>query len=77
MVPITGIERIVVGRSSPFANVDGVDLRVRPDSEAARPGDSLVPDVASEYLPGQVYVPHQKARSLPPGIARKFLGALE
>jgi hypothetical protein len=77
MVPITGIERIVVGRGSPFVNVDGVDLRVRPGSDAARPGDSLVPDVAAAYLPGQVYVPHQKARALPAGSTRTALGALE
>jgi hypothetical protein len=77
MVPISGIERIVVGCSNPFVNVDGTDLRVRPGSDAARPGDSLAPDVATAYFPGQVYVPHQKARALPAGGARKALSALE
>jgi hypothetical protein len=77
MVPITGLDRIVVGRDSPFANVDGADLRVRPGSDAALPGDPLRPDVPAEYLPVQVYVPHQKARALPARAARKVLGALE
>jgi len=67
----------VVGHASPFVNVDGADLRVRPGSDAARPGDPLVPDVPSAYLPVQVYVPHQKARALPAGTARTALGALE
>lgn len=75
--PIKGLDRIIVGRDSPFANVDGGDLRVRPGSDAARPGDPLAPDVAPEYLPAQVYVPHQKARALPAGTARRALGALE
>jgi hypothetical protein len=77
MAPIAGVDRLVVGRDSPFANVDGADLRVRPGSDAARPGDSLRPDVAAEYLPVQAYVPHQKARPLPAGTARTALGALE
>jgi len=77
IVPITGLDRIVVGHASPFVNVDGADLRVRPGSDAARPGDPLVPDVPSAYLPVQVYVPHQKARALPAGTARTALGALE
>ncbi len=77
MAPITGLDRTIVGHDSPFANLDGVDLRVRPGSDAARPGDQLAPDVATQHLPVQVYVPHQKARALPAGTARKALGALE
>ena len=77
MAPIAGLERIIRGRGSPFVDVDSADLRVLPGSDAARPGDPLAPDVASEYLPVQVYVPHQKAKPLPGGSARKALGALE
>jgi len=77
MAPIEGLERIVVGRPSPFANLEGADLRVRHGSDAARPGDPLVPEVAQGYLPVQVYVPHQKVRPLPAGTARTALGALE
>jgi hypothetical protein len=51
--------------------------RGRGSSDAARPGDSLAPDVASEYLPVQVYAPNQKAKPLLGGSARKALGALE
>jgi hypothetical protein len=76
-IPINGLDRTIVGHGSPFVDVDGADLRVRPGSDAARPGSPLVPDVAAEYLPVQVYVPHQKARALPAGSARKALGALE
>jgi hypothetical protein len=77
MAPITGLDRVIVGRDSPFANVDGGDLRVRPGSEASRPGDPPAPGVAPEHLPAQVYVPHQKARALSVGTARRALGALE
>ena len=77
VVPILSLDRIVVGHASPFVNLDGVDLRVRPGSDAARPGDPLAPEVASEYLPVQVYVPHLKVRPLPAGKVRTALGALE
>jgi hypothetical protein len=77
MVPVTGLERLVVGRDSPFVDGDRGDLRVRPGSDAARPGDALAPDVAAEFLPGQVYVPHQKVRAIAAGKGRTTLGALE
>jgi len=77
MAPITGLDRLIVGHDSPFADLDSVDLRARPGSNAARPGDPLAPDVAAEHLPVKVYVPHQKARALPAGTARTALGALE
>jgi hypothetical protein len=77
MPAIVGLEHIIVGRASPFANLDSGDLRVRPGSDAARPGDALAPDIGSDFLPAKVYVPHRKVRTLPPGTARTALGALE
>jgi hypothetical protein len=74
---IAGLDRIIVGRASPFTNLDGSDLRVRPGSDAARPGGPLAPDIGSDFLPVQVYVPHRKVRTLPAGTARTALGALE
>jgi hypothetical protein len=39
--PIEGLDRIVQGQDSPFISLDNLDLRVRPGSEAARPGDAV------------------------------------
>jgi len=77
MLPIEGLDHLIVGHDSPFVNLDGVDLRVRPGSGAARPGDPLAPEVTAEYRPGQIYLPHQKAKVLAPGKPRAALGALE
>ncbi|HEX7598671.1 MAG TPA: hypothetical protein VF518_10690, partial [Polyangia bacterium] len=72
---IEGLDRLIVGRASPFANLDRLDLRARSGSDAARPGDALAPEVSAAHKPSQVYVPHQKARVLARG--RALLGALE
>jgi hypothetical protein len=72
---IEGLDRIIQGRGSPFVNIDGLDLRVRPGSEAARTGDALGSFVTEPYWPRQVYVPHQRARAAPE--RRAVLGALE
>ncbi len=73
--PIQGLERIVEGRDSPFLDVDGLDLRVRADGQAARPGDALGAFVPEAYWPRQVYVPHQKGKAA--GSRRTVLGAIE
>jgi len=72
--PIEGLDHLIVGRASPFADLDGLDLRVRPGSDAARPGDPL--PTGAEHWPAQVYVPHQKAKPRSAGD-RPALGALE
>jgi hypothetical protein len=73
--PIEGLDRIIEGRDSPFVSLDTLDLRVRPASEAARPGDSLASVVPAPYWPKQIYVPHQKVKA--GGNRRAVLGAIE
>jgi hypothetical protein len=72
---IEGSDRIVQGSDSPFINIEGLDLRVRPGSEAARPGDALSSVVPEPYWPRQIYVPHQRIKSS--GNRRTVMGAIE
>lgn len=70
---IEGLDRVVQGRDNPFINLDALDLRIRPGSEAARPGDAL--GVPESYWPRQTYVPHQRVKAA--GSRRTVMGAIE
>jgi hypothetical protein len=74
---IAGLGELIAGQGSPFVDLRGGDLRVRPGCDAARAGAPLPTALPTEHRPTRKYVVHQGEEPRAGQAGQVLLGALD